>query len=49
MVSCNTRAAYQLHQFAYGRGPGYGFRPVRTLPVTPADGGAPDGGAKGAK
>jgi len=44
---CMVRAAWHAADFKVGRGAVYGFRPVRTLPVTFADAGAPDGGAKG--
>jgi sulfatase modifying factor 1 len=38
---CHIHASYQLEEGGDIRGPGYGFRPVRTLPAT-----APDAGAK---
>ena len=45
-VSCRVRAAYQFPDLKYNRGPGYGFRPVRTLPSTTPDAGPGDSGVK---
>jgi formylglycine-generating enzyme len=44
-VGCRTRSADQVQEGGDIRGPGYGFRPVRTLPSTAPDAGA-DSGAK---
>jgi sulfatase modifying factor 1 len=44
-VSCYIRSSDQAQDMADNRGPGYGFRPVRTLPSTAPDAGS-DSGAK---
>jgi hypothetical protein len=45
-LSCRVRAATNAGEGADIRGPGYGFRPVRTLPEGWVDAGAGDSGAK---
>jgi formylglycine-generating enzyme required for sulfatase activity len=43
---CYVRASFPLEDGGDNRGPGYGFRPVRTLAATAPDGGTADAGAK---
>jgi formylglycine-generating enzyme len=44
--ACMLHASYQTAGISEIRGPGYGFRPVRTLPATAPDAGPGDEGAK---
>jgi formylglycine-generating enzyme required for sulfatase activity len=44
--ACLLHASYQFADSGGIRGPGYGFRPVRTLPSTAPDGGTGDAGVK---